>query len=182
MVFCPKIIKYTGVGMVTHGMEHLIAGSTTWGSYAVQTMETCCKSLHQCDVQKRAELNNTLIEGDIRNCECENQFRKCFETPKLFDLIGFADDYSMKTEKCYSVDHPIIKCEQYKCYYHPKETYYQYPSRHLSYAIRCVKYKLNESKPKIYQTFQLPFYFEYDSYDSYELLELVAAQYNDGNL
>lgn len=96
----PKDIKYTGAGVETFGMEHLVASDTTWSWYVVEAMETCCDSLQQCDVQKRAELKNTLIAWDIRNCECEKQFRKCFETPKLFDLIGLAETWIL----CSSLD------------------------------------------------------------------------------
>ena len=180
MVFCPKIIKYIGDGVPeTKGMDQFRADMTTWDSHTVEIMEECCKSLHRCDIQKRSELKNTLIEGNIRNCECEREFHTCFQTPKLFDLSGFEDKYSQFTPKCYSVDHPIMKCEEYQCYYHPSQTFYQYPSKHLQDAVRCVKYKLDESKPKIPQTFQIPLYLEYDSSS---LLDLQASLHNDGNL
>lgn len=62
-----------------------------------------------------------------------------------------------------------------------RETIYQYPSEHISDAIRCTKYKLDERKPKIYQTFQLPFAFQHGE-DASGLMEKSGAELNDGNL
>lgn len=161
MKFCPKVYKVTKYDGMTaeHRSDKLYFEDT------VQKMEYCCNSILQCDVQKRAELNSHIIEEDIRHCECENKFSECLSIKDEPPIWSFKNVYFKKTAKCYSVDHPIIKCEQYKCYLQPDATYSQYPSKHTSKAVRCAKYELDESKPKIYQTFDLP--FDYQGWDEY---------------
>lgn len=138
MEFCPKIFKVTS----KHDFLKIPSG-IYFDRESTQKMESCCKSILQCDTQKRAELNSTLIEGDI-HCECKNKYRKCLgKSDQLsgldqfsqFNVIMFGQHYFKKTAKCYSIDHPIIKFEQYKCYYQPKETYNQYPSVHVDGAV-----------------------------------------------
>lgn len=84
-----------------------------------------------------------------------------------------------KLTKCYSVDHPIIGCEQFKCFYQPKIEFKQYPSGHAPGAIRCAAYKLDRSKPKMYQTFDL--LFDYDIYSDFMLYALseITAPVDD---
>lgn len=87
------------------------------------------------------------------------------------------DHYFRTTAKCYSVDHPIIKCEEFKCFYQPNNSYKQFPSGHMDGAVRCVKYQLDKTKAKIYQTFELPFYY-YGYFDwQFEDLEGMAYRY-----
>lgn len=174
MEFCPKIFKTTS----RDGLNLGPGIGYDWAD--VQKMESCCNSILQCDAQKRAELNSTLIEEDIHHCDCENKYRECLSKSNLFDVIEFGEDYFMKTAKCYSIDYPIIKCKQYKCYYQPKETYNQYPSGYVDGAVRFVEYELDKNKPKIYKTFELPFY--YDNYDAedYKWLSYMARNVRDG--
>lgn len=181
MKFCPQIFKVT-----EHDVEDGLGGLKIEGQrYAWDTqqqMEACCNLILQCDVQKRAELNSSLVEGDIRHCECENKFHECLIETDNIQVKGFENKYFMKTAKCYSVDHPVIKCEQYKCHYQPNTTYNQYPRGHISEAVRCTQYELDKSKPKIYQTFNLPFYYNnWDEWD-YQWLEIKAKVYDDGIL
>lgn len=108
MEFCQKIFKVTEHDVEDDGLELASVIIYFWDT--VLNMEACCKSILQCDAQKRAELKSSLIEKDIRHCECENKFRKCLNESDIHTKV-FGEDYFMKTAKCYSVDHPIIKCE-----------------------------------------------------------------------
>lgn len=176
----PQIFKIT-----EHDVEDNLNGlEITPHPYAwdtIQEIEACCNSILQCDVQKRAELNSSLVEGDIRHCVCENKFRECL-TNSNPQVENFGQHYFMKTAKCYSVDHPIVKCEQYKCYYQPNATYDQYPSGHASEAVRCTEYELDKSKPKMCQTFNLPFYYVGWSGSDYQWIKFEAKHDDNGNL
>lgn len=144
------------------GVSHTIE----YDSNEIKIMEDCCRSNFQCDVQKRMELNNTSIDENLRHCECENKFRECLDKTNIYMISLWTEYYFMHTPKCYSIDHPKTECEQTACYYHPSAPKNQY-SRRKNGAIRCVKYDLDKIKPKIYQTFELPFY--YVAYEPYEL-------------
>lgn len=178
MTFCPQVYKTTE-DELKHTFLRPNPKTVRFMSDIPPIMETCCSSLLQCDEQKRAELKGDFIEDGIRHCECEKKFAKCLTDAEFASIMSFGKDYFTKTVKCYSVDHPIIKCEQYKCYYQPNTKFNQYPSGHVKEAIRCVEYQLDESKPKIYQTFELPFYYE--GFDDYVWLQIEAEHYRDGN-
>lgn len=136
----------------------------------VEALERCCTSNIQCDEDKRSEMNGILMEKNIRHCDCEHEFYKCLRKSNYYGVVFIANDYFQKTEKCYALDHPIIKCEQYKCYYQPKKLYNQYPSGAEIGTIRCAEYELDKSKPQIYQTFELA--FTYGAYDELDYQEL----------
>lgn len=94
----------------------------------IENMEMCCKLNIQCDMQKRFVLFDTSIDSNIRHCECENKFRECLSSKNTIKtgyskVSYFGDVYSRQTASCYSVDHPIVKCEQFKCFYQPETTY-----------------------------------------------------------
>lgn len=67
------------------------------------------------------------------------------------------------------------------CYYQPNTVYRRYPpGAHVRGAVRCVKNKLDKSKPKIYQTFELPFYYNgFEDFD-YQMLEFDVKFLEDG--
>lgn len=141
----------------------------------------CCMSNFQCGEQKRREFNSVLIDQKLRHCECENKFRECVQNANSSSIARWADYYFRHTSKCYSSNHPIVKCEEYEYFYQPKMPYKQLPNGQISGAVRCVEYKLDKSKEKIYQTFELPFYYgAYDSND-YKLLETMENIIKNGS-
>lgn len=172
MKYCPQIYKGVPDGHVRFADLFI-----NYDSVTIEKMETCCNLNLQCDVQKRLELNKTLIDANIRHCECENKFRDCITAANWRRVANMGDNYFRTTAKCYSVDHPIIKCEEFKCFYQPKKSYKQFPSGHMDGAVRCVKYQLDKTKAKIYQTFELPFY--YYGYFDWQFEELEGEAYRD---
>lgn len=169
MKICPKIYASTSPSSKEDISSYLIE----FDSNTAKRLETCCSSNIQCDAQTRSQLKGVTIEADVRHCECEREFRDCISSVNVPSALWWGDFYFRHTPTCYSMDHPIVKCEQYKCFYQPKKQY-KYPKRHRHGAVRCVKYKLDKSKPKVYQTFELPFYYAaYDS-DGYEFLNRLA--------
>lgn len=172
MKFCPKIYVSNSIPSNEDISSYLI-------SFDVDTakkLETCCSSNIQCDEQKRSELHSISVENDVRHCECERKFRDCISAVNVPSALWLGDFYFRHTSKCYSIDYPIIECEQYKCFYQPKKLY-KYPRRHRRGAVRCVKYKLNKRKPKIYQTFELPFYYAAYDTDGYDFLQSLTKMY-----
>lgn len=182
--FCPQIYKTENIAISFSSYQLNLIQMLARSMFGlnIEKMETCCSSILECDAQKRAELTGISIEDDMRHCECENKFRDCLSKSKDAMVMGFGGHYFRKTAKCYSVDHPIIECDQYRCYYQPNAAYEQYPpGAHVSGAVRCVKNKLDKSKPKIYQTFELPFYYEGFSDTKYMFLELESKDLEDGS-
>lgn len=172
MKFCPKIYASTS----TSSNEDISSYLISFDSDTAKKLETCCSSNIQCDQKKRAELGSISIEEDVRHCECERKFRECISAVNVPSALWWGDFYFRHTLKCYSIDHPIVECEQYTCFYQPNKLY-KHPKGHRRGAVRCVKYKLDKGNPKMYQTFGLPFYYAaYDS-DEYEFLENLAKMY-----
>lgn len=169
---CPKIY----VGRPEHSFD-FSKYNFHFDSEQKQLMEDCCRSNYMCDVQKRAEsIDTKSIDENVRHCDCENQFLECIDKSDSFMVLKWAEHYFMHTPKCYALDQPINTCNEYKCYYLPNAPYKQYPRDHKNGAIRCVVYDLDGSKPKMYQTFDMPFYYGAHSAD-----ELIWIE-RDGNV
>lgn len=174
MKFCPKLLANAPKLSENHTDLHIDLNPIT-----AQSLEKCCDSNIECDSQKRFELNDTIIiDRNERHCECENKFRECITLIDHFWVNYFGEIYFNYMTKCYSEDHPIVECVKSRCYYQPK-TLYTHPIGHMNGAVRCEEYKLDESKPKMYQSFDLPLYvvglFSLD----YEKREMYAEVYEE---
>jgi len=130
--------------------------------------DNCCKDVIACDFEQKSKLNRTIYLNDlfrsfVRNCDCERKYHKCLSSYRGFDLIGILGLVSiLKSPKCYSVDHPIVKCKKFQYFFEPMITFNELPKRRGTDTIRCLEYELDESKPKIYQdNFDVPFKFDY---------------------
>lgn len=179
MKFCPQVYKITEDDLDENGIPSN-PELFTLSEDEPQMWETCCKSLLQCDEQKRAELKGKFIEDGIRHCECEKKIRDCLTEPDFPTMMAFGVDYFVKTAKCFAVDYPIKKCSKYSCFYQPNTTFNQYPKGHIKAAVRCVDFEFDESKPQAVQTFELPFYYEgFFEFDG-GFLEMEAQHYKDG--
>lgn len=165
---CPKI--YTGTPY--RGFSAFIPH---FASKTIEALERCCSSNIQCDVRKRSAINGISIDKKLRHCECEHEFYQCVYKANILGVSEIADYYFRKTQKCYAFDHPIIKCERFKCFYQPKKIYEQYPSEAEAGTVRCAEYKLDKSMPKKYQTFDLMFTYEAYGALDYQTLEDNAS-------
>lgn len=129
-------------------------------------VDLCCRTLHKCDAHKHIEFNYTN-ESNIRHCKCEFSFQKCLKNlnTSLSNELAFL--HSVNTTKCYSKDHPIIKCMTFDS--HKRESIpVQFIKsmdlpEHKSLFGRCLKYDLDQSKPQKLQLFDVPFNY-YASY------------------
>lgn len=155
------------------GYQEVVATKYHYTPEQVHEMEACCRANIQCDEQKRSEFD-IILTDETRHCECEHKFRHCLKKSNHQTDLGV--QYFKIIPQCYAVDHPMVKCNKFKCFYQPTKEYTQYPHDHMGDAARCVEYELDVSKAKVYQTFDLPFI--YDSYGKKEFrhLEREAQQ------
>lgn len=126
------------------------------GGYSneIDRVDLCCRSFHKCEARKNIELNYTNEQVNIRHCECEYSFKNCLDNlnTSSSNVLGFI--HSLNTEKCYVIDHPIIKCISFDALQIEPEI-----DLHLNKSIfnRCSKYDLDQSQPQLLQMFDVPF-------------------------
>lgn len=140
MKFCPSIYAHTP------SLKMRIL-KIDLNSTEEEILEACCHANIQCDERKRSELNHKIISS-LRHCECEQKLRECLWKSVDYNLgvLYFAREYFKHTKKCYTVDYPVVRCLKYQ--------------REHEWYKRCEQYELNhdESKPKIYQTFDVAYF------------------------
>lgn len=166
-------LKDTLMAMVANGDEAFDTNNIlTWTSE--HTLDFFCRQNINCDLRKKVELNRTkeIFRSLIQHCECQrdlqSSIRKRFD--KQFEgLLGFV--FSLQTRKCYNVDHPIIKCRKYQLFALPEQEFTELPNGFGTESIRCLEYELDTTKPKMYQTFDMPFYFKGLSSKYYERIK-----------
>lgn len=121
-------------------------------------VDLCCRSLHKCDAYKRIELNQTT-EWSFRHCECMHSFQICLKNlnTSLSNEVAFI--HSINATKCYSKDHPIIKCIKFETYSESNAQLFTFMNltEREKYFRRCLKYELDESQPEHFQIFDMPF-------------------------
>lgn len=132
--------------------------------------ESCCRSIINCDLRKKSELNIT-DKSNLRHCDCESEFVKCLKdayknTSNQFDK-NHQRLHSIYTKQCYAEDYPIEKCIKYQQFFRPTQVFDQIPVDGLNTTVRCLEYKMDRSKAKIIQNFDIPFCFSDDSKYTY---------------
>lgn len=138
-----------------------------------------CRENYDCDAKMRTKMNQMNSSRShpqpIRHCQCERDFKNYLHerfggmSVESWSMIGFV--YSLNTRSCYEIDHPIVKCAKYQNIYalRYQTEAHKYPKGYGTLAIRCEEYELDLTKPKMYQTFDLPIDFrglavDYQSY------------------
>lgn len=142
--------------------------------------DSCCRSNFDCDLRKKAELNITHT-SNLRHCDCETEFVECIKTLRDDDDDDkYGDEYlhyySIYTRKCYAEDYPIEKCIKYQYFYKHKKVFDQIPVIGLKGTVRCLEYKMDKSKTKSIQNFDIPFYFRNGHSDYYSEWERVFSE------
>lgn len=132
--------------------------------------DECSRGVIECEFLTKLTLNQTsdLFNSFLkrRNCECEQKFHKCIHGIEEFynygtraGMLGFVS--TLIWPKCYSVNYPIVKCEKFQYFFEPNATFTKFPKDRGTDTIRCLEYKLDKSKPKIYQDiFDVPFQYQ----------------------
>lgn len=129
-----------------------------------ERVDLCCRTFHKCDAFKRETTNHTFDitnKSYIRHCGCENSFKKCLSNlnTTLSNEIAFM--HSLNSTKCYTRDHPIIKCNQT---FNEHSELKSAPLLGLMnsteremFLKRCLKYDVDKSQPQQLQVFDVPF-------------------------
>lgn len=110
---------------------------------------------------KHIELNYTNEQANIRHCECEYSFKNCLENlnTSSSNVLGFI--HSLNTEKCYAIDHPVIKCISFDAPQIEPEIDLHLQNlnavKRKSIFNRCSKYDFDQGQPQLLQMFDVPF-------------------------
>lgn len=93
--------------------------------------EYCCGKLIACDLDQKLLLNlsnctNDLFRSFVRNCECEREFRSCLDRVHrrvkdfhfMLPLVS-----TLNSPKCYSLEHPVVKCKKFQYFFEPNAIY-----------------------------------------------------------
>ncbi|KAG4072929.1 hypothetical protein HA402_006609 [Bradysia odoriphaga] len=117
-------------------------------------LDECCRFLHKCDAYKNVEQNDS-IDKSILHCECVHSFRGCLKELNTSLSNDLAFIHSINATKCYAKEHPIIKCFKFEAHLGPASQH----ERTLAdiFTGRCTQYEFDESQPKKFQIFDLPF-------------------------
>lgn len=111
----------------------------------IQT-DSCCRDHDHCDSMASGESKNNLTNNDFftkLHCDCDKEFYLCLHEVNSNTSNQIGKLYFGLRSECYRYDYPIVKCVEYDT---------------AVFIRRCYRYLLDESKPKLYQWFDLPLY------------------------
>lgn len=157
--FCPLVIKPNEKNF-QHALQTMI--TTPDGKKGVEevyTIDQTCRECLKCDFEQRLQLNLTkdaFPSKFMRHCKCERVLQLYVQAFHLVTggFIPFV--FSLSSKQCYS----IVKCKKYQFFFEPKRQFDEFPYGRGTESIRCLEYELDTSKPKIYQVFDVPFFFK----------------------
>lgn len=126
------------------------------------SIDLCCRFLYKCDAHKRhiIELNQkNTSEWIFWHCDCVRSFQTCLNNLNTKLSNEFAFIYSINTTKCFSNDHPIVKCNIFEENPESVKTFFELANleEREKYFKRCKSYELDESVRKELQLFDIPF-------------------------
>ncbi|XP_031639842.1 uncharacterized protein LOC116351829 [Contarinia nasturtii] len=179
MEFCPTVLKPT-TDTLQKSIEAIIRNpEQNTNSTENGNIDSCCRTLYLCGVQKKTSLNDTK-KSNIRHCECENGFLRCLEKLNDEATREFALPYSFEQSTCVKESYPIVKCVKFHKFFEPRAIFYRPPNaiEQESHYIRCLEYEFDESKPKIYQKFDLPYIFKIGKYEHFEEAERLFTKFS----
>lgn len=136
-------------------------------------LDLCCRTHYECEAHKKVELN-LPAEWKVWHCDCEQEFRKCLHNVNTVVANDFGFMHFLNTTKCYAEDHAIVECEKFESIFEPKTQFQRSPDddeRRYRNCYRCIQYRLDESSPKQYQIFDLPFDFHGQNINDLEFIK-----------
>ncbi|XP_044760931.1 phospholipase A2-like isoform X2 [Coccinella septempunctata] len=109
--------------------------------------DKCCRAHDKCfDFIPSGESKHNLTNADQvsrMHCDCDLEFYYCLKNVSSMESIMIGKIYFNDVGKCYKRDYPIIRCLSYK---------------NFLFFQKCLVYELDESKEKVYQYFDLPYF------------------------
>ncbi|KAH8271566.1 hypothetical protein KR018_008376 [Drosophila ironensis] len=110
-------------------------------------LDKCCRAHDNCPdkISTQGELHGLFNYGvfPIFSCECEAAFRSCLTALHSVQSLALGRIYFSSKEVCFASGHPIVSC---------------WEKQHHLFEQRCLSYKLDESRPKVWQFYDLALY------------------------
>lgn len=136
-----------------------------------------CISAAKCDFPSRNMYSNNDNDDDVQvSCDCFEPTRNCLHRINTTLPNYRANEFFISNGGfgCYKEDYPIVRCLEFGYSYIMKNLYISY-----KYKIkRCVRYELDESKPKIYQKFDVPFFYDSENPKEFHFNNVVTMRYD----
>uniref|UniRef100_A0A1B0FH43 Phospholipase A2 n=1 Tax=Glossina morsitans morsitans TaxID=37546 RepID=A0A1B0FH43_GLOMM len=114
---------------------------------SLREVDMCCRDHDHCEsiIMPDVTLHN-LYNSDwfpIMKCSCEQKFMNCLQEINSPASNSLGHIYFVGRDKCFQFGHPIIECTKYQQGIIRK---------------RCIVYKVDKFKSKIWQLYDIPFY------------------------
>ncbi|XP_055390542.1 phospholipase A2 [Condylostylus longicornis] len=117
-------------------------------------VDKCCRDHDHCpDIIEHHKTLHGLYNGDLfprLSCNCEQKFLNCLQTIDSTVSTYLGRLYFGLRSNCFTEDYPIIQCSKYVTITEIGDT--TLPEQ------RCVRYKLDKKKSKVWQYFDNPFF------------------------
>lgn len=142
----------------------------------VERFGSCCRSHFECNARKNFDYKQPNT-SNAPHCECEKSFCECLDKSKntLSSIFEYA--YLLSTTKCIAEDYPIIECTKFQYFYEPYVQFSRPPNANelKREHIRCLEYRVDKTRSKSFQSFDLPFVHQSNRYDVLKYLEKRAT-------
>lgn len=155
--FCKSILLPTEDTLKKALQSTFINAKSDTALDGTNRIDLCCRTLHKCDALKRHELNHTNL-WPMWHCECVRSFHTCLNNLNTTLSNEFAFIHSVNTTKCFSNDHPIVKCKRLQQYSDSSKLFKSSNLDELEkHFKRCIKYELNLNQREELQIFDVPY-------------------------
>ncbi|XP_037713191.1 phospholipase A2 [Drosophila subpulchrella] len=110
--------------------------------------DKCCRAHDHCDeiIEPHAVLHRLPANTDwfpILKCTCEQQFINCLQAVNSLTSNTLGRIYYGSRSKCFDNGYPTIECKQYQ---------------EGTFRKRCIRYKVDKTKAKVWQFYDMPFF------------------------
>lgn len=119
----------------------------------IEQFLTMYNATQNCIIESKCDFPSDSINDIVHiPCDCFTTVSDCIRHINITHLNKDANDFFLHKGRfgCYKVDYPIVKCI---------ELSFSYTTR-SGYIKRCADYELDETKPKQYQKFDVPFFYD----------------------
>ncbi|XP_031633503.1 uncharacterized protein LOC116347157 [Contarinia nasturtii] len=174
VIFCPSIPGPTSEILQTFLASLKNSTKKEVNSTNVESFGSCCRSHFECNARKNFDRPN---ESNTPYCQCEKSFSECLDQSKNILSSVFEYAYILGTTKCIAEDYPIVDCAKFQYFFEPYAQFSRPPNENERKRehIRCLEYNVDKTKPKEFQSFDLPFIHRSGQYDVVKYLENVAT-------
>ncbi|XP_055902927.1 phospholipase A2-like [Eupeodes corollae] len=157
----PDIVSLLPLPTMPPVVSSIFPGTSNWCGIGVSpptaltamgplnATDSCCLAHQQCEevIEPIGTLHTLENPSLIKkfSCQCEEDLLNCLKETNDTPSNIFGEAYFGLVDKCFAEEHPVVECVEYQ-------------SGPLGAGKRCVNYKFNETQPKMYQYFDVPYY------------------------